>query len=376
MKSWYLKLTIFVTSSLFLMSFVAGIALILIDLFVEPDSVEADSLELSVVEEEAIITNQLANLQSQTAVVNTVNVSALTRNTLDGLTFGNVRPFDKPNHLVGYLASKNELSQFSPAYILTAVADEVSEAIDAEVAVVEFATTQPTVALVKATATAETAPLWAEASPTAPTMTATAAPTNITTKTPTAAPTPTPTTIPTNGTYTVQRGDSVNSIAINLGVSLAILLKANDLKSYSVIYPGDVLVIPDIKHLDLANLGPIVWPVESRYIIKQYQYGHQAIDIVLPSGSPVVALAAGKVEYAGWNPYGYGYMVQIDHGNNVHTLYAHLSAFYVQSGDEVTQGQLLADSGNTGNSTMPHLHLEIRDGYQLVNPCLYLPDGC
>lgn len=358
------------------MSFVAGIALILIDLFVEPDSVEADSLELSVVEEEAIITNQLANLQSQTAVVNTVNVSALTRNTLDGLTFGNVRPFDKPNHLVGYLASKNELSQFSPAYILTAVADEVSEAIDAEVAVVEFATTQPTVALVKATATAETAPLWAEASPTAPTMTATAAPTNITTKTPTAAPTPTPTTIPTNGTYTVQRGDSVNSIAINLGVSLAILLKANDLKSYSVIYPGDVLVIPDIKHLDLANLGPIVWPVESRYIIKQYQYGHQAIDIVLPSGSPVVALAAGKVEYAGWNPYGYGYMVQIDHGNNVHTLYAHLSAFYVQSGDEVTQGQLLADSGNTGNSTMPHLHLEIRDGYQLVNPCLYLPDGC
>lgn len=366
------------------MAFTAGIALIVIDLFVEPDPVEADSIEQLVAEQAVMAIAQPPDVPLQTAEVDVIDTPSRIRNPLDGLTFGQVRPFDKPNQLVGYLASENELSQFSPAFVLTAVAEEIAEDVNPEAIAMASAAVEPTLAPVEitATATATAAPTVTIETPTvvptiiAPTAVPTEAPTETPTETPTAAPTVIPTAVPTEGTYTVQHGDSINSIATYLGVSVAILLEVNDLKSYSVIYPGDVLIIPDIKNLELASLGPIVWPVESRYIIKQYQYGHQAVDIVLPSGSPVVALAAGKVEYAGWNPNGYGYMVQIDHGNNVYTLYAHLSAFHVQSGDEVTQGQLLADSGNTGNSTMPHLHLEIRDGYQQVNPCLYLPEGC
>ncbi|MCB0036700.1 MAG: peptidoglycan DD-metalloendopeptidase family protein, partial [Anaerolineales bacterium] len=363
----------FVTSSLSLMAFTAGIALLVIDLFVEPDPVEADSNEQLVTEQDMRAIAQLADVSLQTAEVDVIDTPRWTRNPLDGITFGQVRPFDKPKQLVGHLASKNELSRFSPAFVLTAVAEEVAEDVSPEDIAMALAAVEPTFVPVEITATATAAPTVTIETPT---VVPTTAPTAVPTETPTAAPTVIPTAVPTDGTYTVQRGDSINSIATYLGVSVAILQEVNGLNGYSVIYPGDVLLIPEIKNLELASLGPLVWPVESRYIIKQYQYGHQAIDVVLPSGSPVVALAAGKVEYAGWNQNGYGYMVQIDHGNDVHTLYAHLSAFHVQSGDEVTQGQLLADSGNTGNSTMPHLHLEIRDGYQLMNPCLYLPDGC
>ncbi len=79
------------------------------------------------------------------------------------------------------------------------------------------------------------------------------------------------------------------------------------------------------------------------------------------------------VVYAGWNNWGYGYVIVLDHGNGWQTLYAHLSAINVVCGQSVYQGDVIAAMGSTGNSTGPHLHFEImHDDYGKVNPHNFL----
>ncbi|URN83484.1 phage tail tape measure protein [Acetobacterium wieringae] len=92
---------------------------------------------------------------------------------------------------------------------------------------------------------------------------------------------------------------------------------------------------------------------------------HEGIDIGVPEGTPVGAAGAGTVTQAGWYG-GYGNAVIIDHGNGLETLYGHLSEVLVNVGDLVTQLQTIGLSGNTGNSTGPHLHFSvIKDGQQV-----------
>jgi murein DD-endopeptidase MepM/ murein hydrolase activator NlpD len=79
---------------------------------------------------------------------------------------------------------------------------------------------------------------------------------------------------------------------------------------------------------------------------------------------------AGVVRYAGWSPVGYGYLVIVENGD-YQTYYAHLSSIGVQVGQQVGAGQEIAKSGNTGNSTGPHLHYEVRVRGRPVDPCLY-----
>ena len=98
---------------------------------------------------------------------------------------------------------------------------------------------------------------------------------------------------------------------------------------------------------------------------------HTGLDIRVPSGSNIVAANAGKVIKAAWNN-SYGYMVMIDHGGGIVTLYAHNSQLKVKTGDIVTRGQLIALSGSTGASTGPHLHFEVRVNGEYKNPRLYL----
>jgi len=79
------------------------------------------------------------------------------------------------------------------------------------------------------------------------------------------------------------------------------------------------------------------------------------------------------VVYAGWNDYGYGEMVVIDHGSGWQTLYAHLSQVNVGCGEEVYQGNVIGLMGSTGRSTGPHLHFEMRsDDHGRVNPWDFL----
>ena len=98
---------------------------------------------------------------------------------------------------------------------------------------------------------------------------------------------------------------------------------------------------------------------------------HKGVDWGLPTGSTVVAASGGTVTKAGWGG-GYGYVVYIRHPGGVETRYAHLSKVLVSVGSTVKQGQRIARSGNTGISTGPHLHFELRMGGTPVNPLNYL----
>ena len=107
---------------------------------------------------------------------------------------------------------------------------------------------------------------------------------------------------------------------------------------------------------------PGVNPVAGNYTFFQgFSAAHTGVDLSARSGTPVLASGAGTVAFAGWNDYGYGNAIVIDHGGT-YTLYAHLSAINVSCGQPVGSGESIGAVGSTGRSSGPHLHFEIRDG--------------
>ncbi|MSQ64441.1 MAG: M23 family metallopeptidase [Betaproteobacteria bacterium] len=98
---------------------------------------------------------------------------------------------------------------------------------------------------------------------------------------------------------------------------------------------------------------------------------HEGIDFITDPGTPVVAAAGGVVQFAGFHPQ-YGNMIDIDHGNDLVTRYAHLSKMLAKEGDVLQRGRRIADSGNTGRSTGPHLHFEVRFRGAPQNPSKFL----
>jgi murein DD-endopeptidase MepM/ murein hydrolase activator NlpD len=102
---------------------------------------------------------------------------------------------------------------------------------------------------------------------------------------------------------------------------------------------------------------------------------HKGIDVTAPTGTPIVAPAAGRVVFAGSDK-GFGLTVEIDHGNGIRTRFAHCSRLAVKKGQQVTRGQLIAAVGSTGLSTSAHLHYEIHVDGQPVDPLKYvLPEA-
>jgi murein DD-endopeptidase MepM/ murein hydrolase activator NlpD len=114
---------------------------------------------------------------------------------------------------------------------------------------------------------------------------------------------------------------------------------------------------------------PMCAPVTSEYG-PRWGRVHRGIDQGASTGTPIGAAKAGSVIFAGWQG-GYGNLVLIDHGDAV-TAYAHQSRFAVGQGAQVSRGQTIGYVGSTGNSTGPHLHLEIRVNGSAVNPRQYL----
>jgi murein DD-endopeptidase MepM/ murein hydrolase activator NlpD len=126
---------------------------------------------------------------------------------------------------------------------------------------------------------------------------------------------------------------------------------------------------------------PTIWPVdgnlEGGFGGRRNPFGgpgyefHSGQDIEADMGAPVVAGARGQVSFVGWQN-GYGQLVIVDHGGGLSTRYGHLSHIDVETGQQVSRGQLLGQVGSTGRSTGPHLHYEVRINDQPVNPLQYL----
>jgi murein DD-endopeptidase MepM/ murein hydrolase activator NlpD len=123
-----------------------------------------------------------------------------------------------------------------------------------------------------------------------------------------------------------------------------------------------------------SGSGALAWPVSGPVTSgfgMRWGRMHEGIDIGVGVGTPVRAAAAGTVIYAGWMS-GYGNLVVIDHGNGLSTAYAHNSSLAVAVGQSVAAGEVVSYSGNTGNSTGPHVHFEVRVGGSAVDPLGYL----
>jgi murein DD-endopeptidase MepM/ murein hydrolase activator NlpD len=197
--------------------------------------------------------------------------------------------------------------------------------------------------------------------------------------------------LPVDGVYhTVAEDDTLESIAEKYKVEVEAItgLSYNDLRPpLFLIQPGMKLILPGgtkpyVPRRVTSYSGPVptnargtgafVWPV-SGSLTQLYWWGHRAIDIGAPTGSAVVASDGGYVSFVGWTDIGYGYLIILDHANGYSSYYAHLSQMYVMVGQQVERGQVIGAVGSTGNSTGPHLHLEIRYNGNEQNPLVYLP---
>jgi hypothetical protein len=126
-----------------------------------------------------------------------------------------------------------------------------------------------------------------------------------------------------------------------------------------------------------VGTGSFIWPANNHWL-SGYDYSpstnHFGIDIAGGLGDAVYAADNGVIVYAGWNDWGYGNVIVIDHGNGWQTLYAHLSVLNVGCGYSVYQGDVIGAFGSTGNSSGPHLHFEmLNESYGKVNPWNFLP---
>jgi murein DD-endopeptidase MepM/ murein hydrolase activator NlpD len=114
------------------------------------------------------------------------------------------------------------------------------------------------------------------------------------------------------------------------------------------------------------------WPARGRVIAGFGTGGNEGINIALPEGTPVRAAEGGTVAYAGSELKGYGNLILVRHDNGYVSAYAHNSELLVKRGDTVRRGQVIANSGRTGNVNAPQLHFEIRRGSDPVDPMPYL----
>lgn len=132
----------------------------------------------------------------------------------------------------------------------------------------------------------------------------------------------------------------------------------------------------------VVHKGKLAWPLDSHRISSPFgprihpkfktRSMHTGIDLPAPKGTPVKAAGDGVVLYAGWIR-GYGQIVILDHGNQMSTVYAHLSAITVQEGAKVSAGSTVGRVGSSGVATATHLHFEVRIGGTAKNPVDYLP---
>lgn len=160
----------------------------------------------------------------------------------------------------------------------------------------------------------------------------------------------------------------VARIIKNNGIEVA----KTELKSDVIKEPTTEIILVGIKPPPpLQGTGTFIYPVTGARLTSKYSRYHQAIDLAIGTGTKIRAADGGTVISAGYSG-SYGYVVRVNHGGNKVTLYAHCSKIFVKAGEKVYQGQHIANVGNTGRSTGPHVHFEIMVNGAKKNPLNYL----
>lgn len=164
---------------------------------------------------------------------------------------------------------------------------------------------------------------------------------------------------------------------IDLKISMEEIYTSNleDIKSIDIQVAKSNLDSDIIDSADSVINGiilskPVKGTISSRFG-PRWGRSHTGLDIAANTGTPIYSCSKGTVEYTGWY-YGYGNLVIVNHGNGIKTYYGHCSKIYASVGDTVTKDTVIAAVGSTGNSTGPHLHLEIRKNGTALNPQNYL----
>lgn len=185
----------------------------------------------------------------------------------------------------------------------------------------------------------------------------------------------------------VETPSHIKKVAQTYGVSVDDLRAANPDKSMQgrewIFIPSKVGIayfLRDtyvIENYEGLGTGRFLWPVPHFHKVSS-SFGprgrkhHDGIDIPAPKGTPIVAVDTGVVIYSDDGIRGYGNMIVVAHGDDVFTVYAHNKKNSVDKGDKVDRGQVIAEVGNTGRSTGPHLHFEIRVKNKVRNPAQFL----
>ena len=189
--------------------------------------------------------------------------------------------------------------------------------------------------------------------------------------------------------HTIHPGQTLTDISLTYAVPVETLTAANGITASKTIFSGDRILIPgvtttfwgDVVRLSKGVASRFVWPLEGEVVstfgprvhpVLGNREHHDGIDIDVPEGTVVHAAAGGEVYYYGEQP-GYGNVLILEHAEGYYTMYGHLSSAIVSVGRFVEMGQEVALSGNTGISSGPHLHFEIRNGEFPIDPLRYLP---
>lgn len=189
--------------------------------------------------------------------------------------------------------------------------------------------------------------------------------------------------------HLIKEGQTLTDISNTYGVSIDRITVANGISDPSRIFAGEEILIPGattalweaVVRFSHGQSTRFIWALEGEVVsefgwrvhpVLGMRHHHNGIDIDVPTGTIVHAAAAGKVFFIGEQE-GYGTTVILKHANEYYTLYGHLSKPLVRVGQFVEIGQGIAESGNTGISTGPHLHFEIRNREFPVDPRSYLP---
>jgi murein DD-endopeptidase MepM/ murein hydrolase activator NlpD len=202
--------------------------------------------------------------------------------------------------------------------------------------------------------------------------------------------------------HVVKAGETPATIAKEAGIPVEDVLEINGLRRGQALEPGRLIFVlaapaqtgtpaegssaveeapPETGEPALPSAAPgtarLRWPLARPVLTslfgKRWGRDHEGIDMQAPSGTPVLAAADGEVIYAGNQVRGYGNMVVLRHASDMLTVYAHNSLLLVHTGDRIVAGRAIARVGDTGRSTAPHLHFEVRLGQVPQDPLPFLP---